>query len=502
MKKYLFVALAIVMATSQVAFADFTDVSSSDRSATAITWLQDNGVVQGYDDGSFKPDNLVNRAEFLKMLYETTGMEGHEPILEFPDVEEDAWYYVYVKEAFGAKVAVGYPDGTFRPNSNINYAEASKIVMNAFFDVDDLYGDGSGFDPCLNDYSKDVSVNTDDWYWKFVFVAEELCVSSFESRAQNSSGLDPAENITRADMAELLYRAKTSSDNGDAKYATSIAPITVTTENQFDLTKIEEGDEFVDMAVVSVDADEGETQFRGELTISGTYTYYKDGDLEDSICVELDEASAAKLPISLFDERDPSICFNNDDDVPEEKYSPKGSSGSTTVTIGDYLYQFSDEDDLNLARLVDVEVAELEDLLTDNEFNLETAEVGDSVGVMTVTGVGPAQGGARTWYNAKIEFEGKAQLTGTYTYYDDDKKYKDNVCVTDLDDESGLKVPKSEGLDDVVQLFCFSNKEDAQAEFGPAGSTGEITVIVDNYILQFAEGNIWDWADLDQVVTD
>lgn len=206
MKKVLLLT-ALVVGMSQTAFASFPDVPADHENADAIAWLQLEGAVQGYPDGSFKPEKLVNRAEFLKMLYETIGMEGHEPQLSFPDVPANEWYTKYVKEAFYTSVAVGYPDGYFRPENNINFAEAVKVVMNGFFDVDDLYGDGSDYTPCdevLTDYN---GIDQGAWYWKYLHVADEFCIINFEHSAYLPMNYNPSAYITRADMAELLYRS-------------------------------------------------------------------------------------------------------------------------------------------------------------------------------------------------------------------------------------------------------------------------------------------------------
>ena len=76
MKKLLLVpALVFTLLFGQVANATveytlaFSDVNQDTSYMTAIAWMQGNGVIQGYPDGTFKPDQCVNRAEFLKMMY-------------------------------------------------------------------------------------------------------------------------------------------------------------------------------------------------------------------------------------------------------------------------------------------------------------------------------------------------------------------------------------------------------------------------------------------------
>ncbi len=99
----------------------------------AVEYAQRNNIVKGYEDGSFKPNNPVNRAEFTKILVEAIlGQSPSTPSSScFPDVESGIWFEKYVCYGKG-KLFDGYPDGTFQPTNNINLAEAAKIISNAF----------------------------------------------------------------------------------------------------------------------------------------------------------------------------------------------------------------------------------------------------------------------------------------------------------------------------------------------------------------------------------
>lgn len=237
MKKFLAIILpCLALLSSQTAWAKFSDVGSDFEQYKSINWLEEQGAVEGYSDGTFRPDQFVNRAEFLKMLYETIGMEGKNPSLSFPDVPNDAWYTKYVKEAFATGVASGYPDGYFKPENEINVAEALKIIDEAFFDVDQLYGNGSNFTYCPTGFldfnhllSSDYLAKIDQtaWYWKYVHVAGELCIFDFPLNAYGMGGFWMNGSIDRGDMAELLYRAKTVKDNQNHYYKKELIPVIV-----------------------------------------------------------------------------------------------------------------------------------------------------------------------------------------------------------------------------------------------------------------------------------
>jgi hypothetical protein len=105
------------------------------------------GWLNGYPDGELKPDNPVNRAEFAKMLIQSspstspTGGEPAEILSKYPDVQLDAWYATNLAQMVEQKIMEGYPDGTMKPGNTINKAEALK--MNTLIHAPDLsqYGD-------------------------------------------------------------------------------------------------------------------------------------------------------------------------------------------------------------------------------------------------------------------------------------------------------------------------------------------------------------------------
>src|SRR5688500_12383848 len=72
----------------------FPDMGTSwFRYSKSVSYLRGRGVIDGYEDGTFKPTNPVNRAEFLKIVFKARG--GNEPVAGggcFTDVVEDAWY--------------------------------------------------------------------------------------------------------------------------------------------------------------------------------------------------------------------------------------------------------------------------------------------------------------------------------------------------------------------------------------------------------------------------
>jgi len=102
----------------------------------AIWYVYNNGIVQGYEDGSYKPDQKINRAELLKIIIESAYPDEASSYVVtgsganlFSDVPSSQWFYRYVGFGMKEDIVEGYSDGTFRPANNINFVEALKIVM-------------------------------------------------------------------------------------------------------------------------------------------------------------------------------------------------------------------------------------------------------------------------------------------------------------------------------------------------------------------------------------
>jgi len=99
------------------------------RRQVVYTAVQLN-IVEGYEDNTFRPDTPVNRAETVKILMRAAQLPsiGAENAKQFPDVSSDAWFFSPLSEASTRKIVRGYDDGLFRPENLITRAEAAAIV--------------------------------------------------------------------------------------------------------------------------------------------------------------------------------------------------------------------------------------------------------------------------------------------------------------------------------------------------------------------------------------
>lgn len=90
-------------------------------------WM-DQGLIKGYEDGTFKPDNNISRAEFMSLVNGAFNYVEAAPI-SYLDVKGDAWYASVVAKAKAAGYLSGYPDNTIRPNNPISRSEAAAVIM-------------------------------------------------------------------------------------------------------------------------------------------------------------------------------------------------------------------------------------------------------------------------------------------------------------------------------------------------------------------------------------
>ncbi len=124
---------AIASTSNTVSFSDMEGVPANQKEA--VDELARRSLLQGYEDGTFRPTNNVNRAEYLKVLMAAAGksLTANEDLACFKDFTGTTeWYWASACAAKKAGVIDGYDDGTFRGSRFINIAEAMKIAANAF----------------------------------------------------------------------------------------------------------------------------------------------------------------------------------------------------------------------------------------------------------------------------------------------------------------------------------------------------------------------------------
>lgn len=187
----------------------FSDVSSDYWAAKEINSLAEKKIITAYPDDTFKPDNPVNRAEFTSMVVKTLDKDEIPITISNPfvDISEGFWAYGDILRSSQLGLVVGYPDQTFQPDNKITKSEATSIISKTMKDCEKPCSAG----PCpveekectLKRFADKEEIA--DWakmsYTKAV--KKGLYVNH-----PDESYLEPNRNLTRAETAVLLYKIR------------------------------------------------------------------------------------------------------------------------------------------------------------------------------------------------------------------------------------------------------------------------------------------------------
>lgn len=128
--------LSLVLGSFSFAFAApaFSDVDD-ENVLKAVKRLNAFGIVDGYEDGTYRPERTIKRSEFAKLLVTALGLDNAAQAAmgssQFSDIAGNEWFAGYVEVAAGQGLVKGYPDGTFRPENTVTYGEAITMLVRA-----------------------------------------------------------------------------------------------------------------------------------------------------------------------------------------------------------------------------------------------------------------------------------------------------------------------------------------------------------------------------------
>jgi len=183
-------------AADEVNCAGFPDISYSDPLCPAIQYVKDEGIFSGYPDGTFRPNDVINRAETTKVIllgFNIPLLPDDGTNLGFTDVILNAWYMIYLRTGQEAGIVQGYPDGTFKPSQQVNKVEMLKI----FLETSDV-----NLNSVVSPSNPYPDTPNNVWYSKYVQFSKD---NSLVDAASNGN-FYPAEGMQRGDVAQLFYR--------------------------------------------------------------------------------------------------------------------------------------------------------------------------------------------------------------------------------------------------------------------------------------------------------
>ena len=180
--RFLSLILAVLMIAGMAltASADNTDKIANEE---ALDFLVNLGVFGGYDDGSLKPNELVQRDEMAKIIFVlyTTFSEAGAGTESFADVPADNWAAGYISWAAANNIVGGYGNGKFGPDDNVTYDQALKMVCGA--------------------------LGYKDWDSRFWPTDVRRTALTSLGLGENLTGVKGSDFVTRAQIAQIVYNA-------------------------------------------------------------------------------------------------------------------------------------------------------------------------------------------------------------------------------------------------------------------------------------------------------
>ncbi len=136
LKKIIFLLMAFVLTVSgftvSAKAAGFTDLTEGQRFYDEMSFLENKGIITGYADGTFRPNGEVTRAAAAIMIGRSLNLDGEQKATEFPDVGADQQASGYIASAAATGIIKGYTDGKFHPNETVTRGQMAIFLSRAF----------------------------------------------------------------------------------------------------------------------------------------------------------------------------------------------------------------------------------------------------------------------------------------------------------------------------------------------------------------------------------
>ncbi|MBE7032062.1 MAG: S-layer homology domain-containing protein [Ruminococcaceae bacterium] len=178
----------ILSLVASVSVFAFPDVDESSKIGKAIVKMQEAGYIRGFEDGTFRPDATLTRAEFVTIINKMYGFKVETENV-FADVIPGEWYYKDVLCGVQAGYIKGHDDKTFRPNDTVTREQVC-VMMNRILNVE------------LIPYGKKITDTVSDWAKDSV----EKLVSNRFFTLEEGGKFRALQPITRGETCEALEK--------------------------------------------------------------------------------------------------------------------------------------------------------------------------------------------------------------------------------------------------------------------------------------------------------
>jgi hypothetical protein len=220
-------AVAPLIATAPAsAQTTFYDVPSNYWAAQFIQQLSQRGVIAGFPDGSFRPEEPVTRAQFAAMINNAFQKAPQRQAINFVDVPSNFWAANAIRQSYTIGFLAGYPGNRFEPNQNIPRQQVLVSLANGL-----EYSPRANTQTTLQYFSD--SFNIADWARSPIAAATERQIVV---NYPNVQFLNPTATATRAQVAAFIYQALVSNNQASAisspyivaQQTTTPTPVSVT----------------------------------------------------------------------------------------------------------------------------------------------------------------------------------------------------------------------------------------------------------------------------------
>ena len=169
----------------------YSDLQTTHWAYYAVAALSEKGVINGFSDGSFKPDETVTREQFVKMIVNAFGING-EGEFSFEDIENERWSAPFIRKAIACGITKGVSESLFAPEADVTRQDAA-VMLHRICKVNNiaLSGEATLIDAeIVSNYAKE-SVNA---------LAGAGVINGFDD-----GNFKPFEALTRGQAAKLIY---------------------------------------------------------------------------------------------------------------------------------------------------------------------------------------------------------------------------------------------------------------------------------------------------------
>ncbi len=173
---------------------NYTDVTTTQWFSQHIGYLANKNQIAGYLDGSYKPYQVITRAEAATLLGRALKYDGTQTNTIFKDVSNDSFASGYIQKAVEADIITGYDDGTFKPDKTVSRAEMAILISKAF-----QLPTSSSTQNTFSDVSPSMAA------YAYILPTIEAKVT----KGYSDGTFRPYENMTRSEFAAFLTRVQT-----------------------------------------------------------------------------------------------------------------------------------------------------------------------------------------------------------------------------------------------------------------------------------------------------